>query len=166
MCGDVTVSMLVQHMSTEFCNETSMHTKAVNSSHNWRRTPARQDQSASRKCTVARTEITRIIEDSLLHAFASRKLKTSTRFAHMTLQICSNRAQKIRTSRCSLHSRWQAEKQRFSRLTASVPLHWRFLSQQHKQVINTWFPLRETRFTVENEIMGRCGNIIFRPTMS
>ena len=46
-------------------------------------TPVRQDQSASRKCSVARTYITRIIEDSLPHAFASRTLKTSTRCAHM-----------------------------------------------------------------------------------
>ena len=36
-----TVSMLVQYMNTERCNETSMHTKAVDSSHNWRRTPVR-----------------------------------------------------------------------------------------------------------------------------
>ena len=92
-CSDVTVSMLVQYMNTELCNEPSMHTKAVNSSHNWRRTPVRQDQRASRKCAVARTYITRIIEDSLPHAFASRTLKTSTRFAHTTLQICSNEAQ-------------------------------------------------------------------------
>ena len=85
--------MLVQYMSAELCNETSTHTKTVNSSHNWRRTPVRQDQSASRKCSVARTYITRIIEDSLPHAFASRTLKTSTRCAHMALQICSNGAQ-------------------------------------------------------------------------
>ena len=82
-------------MNTELCNETSMCTKAVHSSHNRRRTllVVRQDQSATRKCAVAHTYITRIIEDSLLHAFASRTLKTSTRCAHTALQICSNGAQ-------------------------------------------------------------------------
>ena len=63
-----------------------MYTKAVNSSHNWRRTIVRQDQSATRKCAVAHTYITRIIEDSLPNAFAWRTLKTSTCCAHMALQ--------------------------------------------------------------------------------
>ena len=100
MCS-VTVSMLVQYMNTELCNETSIHTKTVNSSQNWRRTPVRQDQNTSRKCSVARTYITRIIEDSLPHAFATRTLKTSTRCAHMAL-FRQMELNKMRTSHRSL----------------------------------------------------------------
>ena len=80
-------------MNTKIFNETSMHTKATNSSHIWRRTTLMPDHSASRKCAIARNCDSRIMEELISHAFVPHAPKTTTYFAHMASQIFSGRAQ-------------------------------------------------------------------------
>ena len=54
------------------------------------------------RAIIARTYITRIIDDSLPHAFALRTLKTSTRCAHMAYKFAPMELNKMPTSHRSL----------------------------------------------------------------
>ena len=84
LCCDFTVSMLVQCMITALCNERFIHTNAVNLNQSWRRTPVRQDQKASRKCSFAHTYITLIIAH-MAYKFAPMELN-KMQISHRSLQ--------------------------------------------------------------------------------